>query len=113
MVTLCSIPGNSARPARYAARAASAPPVLALQARPRLDVARLAGLVGHDQEAVHDPELRQLQTALLASATSNEFRSVELSGDHMYFAKDWLPPACHIDQIAYMIPTSACEGVRS
>jgi len=48
-----------------------------------------------------------------ASATSSEFRSVEVPGDHMYFAKDWPPPVSHSDQIAHMAPRPARDGIPS
>jgi pyochelin biosynthetic protein PchC len=38
-------------------------------------------------------------TALWASATSCDFHYREMLGDHMYFARDWIPLATYIDQI--------------
>jgi len=38
--------------------------------------------------------------ALWKSATSSDFRLVEIPGDHMYFADDWTSLAAHISQLA-------------
>jgi surfactin synthase thioesterase subunit len=127
MVTLGLLSDDNARSSLYAAEAASVPLLFARQARQRPD----AIAVSYDRirdvtqdapslpisksalRGTQDSVVSMEETALWASAISNEFSSIKIPGNYMYFAKDWLPLASHIDQIANMAPSPACDGARS